>query len=200
MAGFTRIKVDAISQAIGDRRFMAPYYPKGLRQVVQQRYDPPVSRFYQWTAPNVVVDFEPPTHLGRMWIDEKRGFFHEQGIVYVAVLLREKITLPVFKARLEEAKSNLLTYSQERALSFESSPGMITVISDDAFREQAEAQLSVDEAGIAPHRRLRGRARVRRLATLAARARRAYYHAAQSGDPDGLGRQYRVEQLAVTSG
>ncbi len=116
-----RLKVDEISQAIGDPHYALNYYPNGLKDVTVGPHSldlVSVSRFYMHAK--VVVDFEPSPLEAKFWIDEKRKFFFERSIVYVPIMLGERLTGAQFAERLKEEKDALAlgrgVVSENRAL------------------------------------------------------------------------------------
>lgn len=98
---------DEISEALGDVRYAQNWYPPGLkaRTVGDHSLDlVSVSRFYFLLRPRIIVDFEPSPLDGKMWIDEKRKWCFEQGIIYVPIMLGERLSLEQFKDRVEEER------------------------------------------------------------------------------------------------
>ena len=103
-----REAVDQISEVLGDRRHLLRWYPDGLTEAClgpMARDRIGVTRLYPFITPQVVVDFEPAPSQGRFYVEEKRRFFTQAGIVYVPIFLRERLTREQFKSRvLEELK------------------------------------------------------------------------------------------------
>ncbi len=119
----SRLPKDEISQVIGDPHYAQNHYPNGLKDVTVGPHSldlVSVSRFYMNIKPQVVVDFEPSPLDGKFWIDEKRKFFFERGIVYVPIMLKERLTPVQFAERLKEEKDALAlgrgVVSENRAL------------------------------------------------------------------------------------
>jgi len=107
----SRLPVDEISQVLGNPHFAERYYPNGLKDVTVGPHSldlVSVSRFYLHLKPPVVVDFEPSPLDAKFWLDEKRKFFFERGIVYVPVFLKERLMSAQFSARYKEERDNLL--------------------------------------------------------------------------------------------
>jgi hypothetical protein len=85
--------------------YVAQYAPRGLRMALTPHSLTlvVVSRYYP--TESVVVDFEDPK---RPFLpEEKRRWFHTQGIAYVAVYQKERLTPAEFQARLEAERTAL---------------------------------------------------------------------------------------------
>jgi hypothetical protein len=98
---------DEISDVLGCETHAVNYYFEALRLRVLGPYSPHrvgVSRFYMSLKPQIVVDFEPDPRDGKFHLEEKRKFFLEKGIVYVAIFLHERLSAEDFKARVENEK------------------------------------------------------------------------------------------------
>ena len=103
---------DEISEALGDVRYAQNWYPPGLKQstVGPHSFDMvSVSRHYFLLKPAVIVDFEPSPLDAKMWLDEKRKWCFEQGIMYIPIMLGERLSGEQFKARVEEERAFLLS-------------------------------------------------------------------------------------------
>jgi len=99
---------DEISAVLGCDTHAVNYYFEDLRLRVLGPHSPHrvgVSRFYLTLKPQVIVDFEPDPRDGKFYLEEKRKFFLEKGIVYVAVFLHERLTPEDFKARVEQERA-----------------------------------------------------------------------------------------------
>lgn len=115
---------DEISEVLGSPGHFRRYYFKGLRELCLGEHSKElvgVSRYYPMedqredTAGNilpkrvpVVVDFEPQPTEDKMYLEEKRKFFMEAGIVYIPIFLRDNLTKEQFLDRYEEEKANLI--------------------------------------------------------------------------------------------
>lgn len=118
-----RLVTDEISAVIGSPHYAERYYPDGLKAVTVGPHSldlVSVSRFYMGAKPPVVVDFEPSPLEGKFWLEEKQKFFWERGIVYVAVLLKERLSSAQFAERFKGERDNLLlgraTIADDKAL------------------------------------------------------------------------------------
>jgi hypothetical protein len=103
----SRAVADEVSEALGDRRYAEPYYWRELRDQIlgpHSRRLIPVSRHYMKLDPQVVVDFEPDPLDGKFYVDEKRKFLGERGIVYVPIFLGESLTQEQFLQRVREER------------------------------------------------------------------------------------------------
>lgn len=119
----SRLPKDEISEVMGSPHFAQTYYPNGLKEATVGPHSldlVSVSRFYMHLKPPVVVDFEPSPLDGKFWIDEKRKFFWERGIVYVPVFLKERLAPAQFAERYKGERDNLLmgraTINDDKAL------------------------------------------------------------------------------------
>src|SRR6188768_4378110 len=119
----TRLPKDDISEIVGSPHFAQNYYPNGLKDVTVGPHSldmVSVSRYYMHVKPPLVVDFEPSPLDGKFWLEEKRKFFFERGIVYVPVYLKERLSNVQFAERVKEERDHLLlgkgVISENRAL------------------------------------------------------------------------------------
>jgi hypothetical protein len=145
-------KPDEISEVIGNDSYFMRYYPKGLRERCLGPYTKDlvgVSRFYPMLERKiddesgkelpkqtpVAVDFEPGPNEGKMFLEEKRKYFMEEGIIYVPVFLTEILTKEQFAERLEEERQNLVRGFREEM--------------EDAAMEKADVPFFADDALIA---------------------------------------------------
>jgi len=106
----TRLAPDEISEVLGDKVYALRYYFNELRDRVLGIHSTDligVSRYYLMKKPPVAVDFEPPPP-NKMYLEEKRKFFMEKGIVYVPVYLNERLTVSQFRKRVDEEHENLV--------------------------------------------------------------------------------------------
>lgn len=107
---------DEITEVLGSPFYAQTYYPPGLKERILTPHSTKlvsVSRFYLKLNPQVVVDFEPSPLEGKFWVDEKRRFFWEQGIVYVPVFLGERLTAEQFAARVKQETAAMSLGRQE---------------------------------------------------------------------------------------
>jgi hypothetical protein len=110
---FAREKPDEIDEAVGDTRYMTPHYPAGLSEACVgpfERRTVGVTRFYRWRTPQLVVDYEPAPVQGRFYVEAKRKFFMERGVVFVPVFLKERLTRAEFEKRLADETTALQEY------------------------------------------------------------------------------------------
>lgn len=170
----TGIAQDEISQTLGDSRYIDKYYIHELRESLLGPHDRNligVSRFYRWRLPQVVVDFEPSPLEGKFFCEEKRRYCHEQGIVYVPIFLRERLTASQFAQRVKQEHSAM---DYGRRVAKEDATLRISARVAPAVREQhdsAESGLAEIErealrrlaAEIAKNTHLRGASRMKRL-------------------------------------
>lgn len=101
-----RGKPDEINSALGTTLHWERYYDKALSVRIlgpHSRDHVTVSRYYCTLKPPVVVDFEPSKNDGKLYLEEKRQYFMEKGVIYVPILLNETITQDQFRERLETA-------------------------------------------------------------------------------------------------
>jgi hypothetical protein len=97
---------DDLNAVIGDPHYTLNWYPKGLREALNGPHsltNVGVTRYYP--GPGVVVDFEPITFDFR--VEERRAYFHTQGLVYVPIFRREVLTRAQFSERLEQERAAL---------------------------------------------------------------------------------------------
>lgn len=109
---------DPISAVLGSQQYAENYAPKGLTAAVLGAHTTDalkVSRYYMMTEPKIVVDFEPSPLDGLFYVDEKRAFFMAQGIVYIPVFLKERLTPAQFELRFAEARAAVAGTSGDRA-------------------------------------------------------------------------------------
>jgi len=144
-------KVDEISQVVGSDAFYMRYYPKGLREICLGEHSKDlvgVSRFYPMLEPlpdgepkkvPVVVDFEPTPGSGPMFLEEKRKFFMEQGIVYVPVFLTETLTKEQFAEKLEQEKQALIRGYREELEDQSLASVEIPMFSDETLMAEVDA-------------------------------------------------------------
>jgi len=163
--------IDEISQVLGDARYAGPHYDKALRDVVLGPYSRdlvPVSRYYMLLRPPVVVDFEPLPVDGGFFVEEKRRYFIERGIVYVAVFLAETLTTDEFAARVREARRlaevGPKTAKEDAALRSADPPPDRLPPGDMAAIDRMALRLL--EADIQRQPNLRGASRAKRLAAI----------------------------------
>jgi hypothetical protein len=103
----SRDREDEISAVLGDCRYAERFYFPELRTRVLGAHSREligVSRYYLLLRPPVVVDFEPSPLEGKFYLDEKRRFLGERGVVYVPIFLRERLTPLEFRRRLNESR------------------------------------------------------------------------------------------------
>ena len=138
-----REPVDQVSQVLGDSRHLAPYYPEGLTEACLGPVKGPlalnrlnVSRFYLFINPPVVVDYERA--FERFYVEEKRKFFIEQGIVYVPIFLRDRLSREQFKVVVKDAL--LLLRAHQKAERVRPTPHSI-----EAAMQSPEVQLRIDD-------------------------------------------------------
>lgn len=95
---------DEVSEVLGDPRYIQNFYPPGLKERTVGPWSRDlvsVSRFYKWLTPPVVIDFEPSPYDAKFWLDEKRQWCSEHGIVYVPVMLTERLTGEQFRKKVD---------------------------------------------------------------------------------------------------
>jgi hypothetical protein len=103
-------KLDAIDEVLGTGIYAQRWYTKELRDQLLGRHSGDligVSRFYLTLKPQVIVDFEP-TPPDKFYLEEKRKFFMGKGIVYVPVMLKEKLSKEQFQRRVDDEKLILI--------------------------------------------------------------------------------------------
>lgn len=171
-------KQDEISDVIGSDAYYMRYYPKGLRERCLGLYTKDlvgVSRFYPMLDSGgidpdtgkelpkktpVVVDFEPGPNEGKMFLEEKRKFFMEEGIIYIPVFLTELLSKEDFERRFEEEKANLALGYREAMEDEAMDKVEIPFFSDPALIAEVEA-IALERVQVLG---LRGAAKNKRLA------------------------------------
>jgi len=163
--------IDEINLVLGDGRYAEPFYDDGLRLAVlgpYSRHRIAVSRCYVLMQPKVIVDFEPLPVDGRFFVEEKRRYFMERGIVYVAVFLAETLTTDEFAARVREARRlaevGPKTAKEDAALRSADPPPDRLPPGDMAAIDRMALRLL--EADIQRQPNLRGASRAKRLAAI----------------------------------
>lgn len=105
----SRGAIDEIGNILGSPYYWYRYYFKELKIRCLGVHSPElvgVTRYYQSLDPRVVVDFAP-THPEKMFVEEKRKFFMEQGILYVPIFRNELLTKEQFAQRVKEERETL---------------------------------------------------------------------------------------------
>jgi hypothetical protein len=156
-----------------------------------------VSRFYLMTTPQVVVDFEPSPLDAKFYVDEKRAFFMAQGIVYIPVFLKERLTPAQFELRYADALKAVAQTSGDRATraaldgvpldELMADPEIVAYIDKESVRRV--------EDQIAAGRNLRGKAKQHVIANtkkdVAAEVRK------RLTDHGGLGAEFRASFTTI---
>jgi hypothetical protein len=107
----------------------------------------------------VVIDFQPPQGE-KMYLEEKRKFFNEKGIIYVPVFLNEMLTEEQFAKRFEESRLILINGYRE-ALEDESLKDTeIPFITDETVLAEIDARVLVQAKELG----LRGAAKLKWIA------------------------------------
>lgn len=103
-----QLKADPISDAIGSRQFLEPWYPDELRQRIfgNLRAKKETIRISRW-YPNekIAVDYEPDPRDEPFYVEEKRLWCAEQGYVYVPIYLADQLSADAFAKRLADART-----------------------------------------------------------------------------------------------
>ncbi len=105
----SRGAVDPVSDIVGSKIYAMRFYYSELRDRVLGKHSCDligVSRLYLMLRPQVAVDWEPRPPE-KMFLEEKRKFFMEKGIVYVPVFFSERLTPETFRSRFEDERSIL---------------------------------------------------------------------------------------------
>lgn len=134
--------VDQVSEVLGDVRHILRWYPDGLAEACvgpTARDRLAVTRCYLFITPMVVVDYEPAPSQGRFYVEEKRKFFTKQGILYIPIFLRERLSREQFKARVRD-ELTLLRTMQDTSLSVRPTPQDI-----ERAMQTPEIQLRIDD-------------------------------------------------------
>jgi hypothetical protein len=191
--------VDEISAVLRDSRYAMRHYPDGLTEAVLGPHTTDrvgVSRYYLMRDPKVVVDFEPSPLDGKMYCEEKRRFFHERGVVYVPVFLRERLTMAAFQHRVDQEHEAMRRGKAEAA--DDEVLDVAALIESKAMQEFVAAEaLARLNAEIRAGRKLFGVAREARLANHRNEVIAELKRKAADGS---LGREQRYRELAVAAG
>jgi hypothetical protein len=103
----SRLVTDEISDVLGSRDYAMRYFFKDLSVEIlgaRSKDHVTVSRYYLTLNPKVVVDFEPHPLDGAFHVEQKRRYFLDKRIVYVAIFLKDRLTDAQFAERVEEAR------------------------------------------------------------------------------------------------
>ncbi len=103
-------KPDPISDALGTYECLEPWYPDDLRIAIHgplRKEHVRLSRYYFKLDPKVVVDFEPDPRDERWYIDEKRRWCMEEGLIYVPIYMADELTTEAFARRVDESREML---------------------------------------------------------------------------------------------
>lgn len=194
---------DEISDVLKSPFYAQTYYFPGLRDRILGPHSTklvPVSRFYLKLDPQVVVDFEPSPLEGKFYVEEKRLFFMELGIVYVPIFLGERLTAEQFAERVKQDTNIMRLGRQEirengalRKVDIEDllqSEDMVRFIDQEVMRR-------IDAREKAHNGNLRGVARVNAIE----RTKRELVAEIRQKASDGrLGQLFSSEQVAVALG
>lgn len=106
--------LDLITSTVGDTRRAEGWSSRALTAscVGDVRLDPhttiTVTYYFLLATPPVMVDFEPAPAVSKFYCDTKRAWAHANGIVYVPIFLRDKLTATQFAERLKDEKKQLV--------------------------------------------------------------------------------------------
>lgn len=105
----TKNQKDEIDEVLGTPFYAQPYYFDELRKQILGPHSTNllgVTRYYLMMKPSVVVDFEPDPREAKFYVDEKRKFFMDRGIVYIPIFLKERLTKEQFAEVVRRETTN----------------------------------------------------------------------------------------------
>jgi hypothetical protein len=161
-------EADLISEVIGDARraenWTSPDLVRACIAPMEKHESVTFSRYYLLAIPPVVVDFEPARVQGKFYLEAKRCWCHEHGIVYVPIFLHERLTRAQLAARLQFERTEL--EHARRAINEERGLRRVPV-----HRELDEAEIDAEalrrlNREIRRNTHLRGASKARRLAAI----------------------------------
>ena len=96
---------DLLNEVLGDPRraegWSSPELTRACVGEITAHEIVSISRYYLLRKPPVMVDFEPAKVQGKFYVEAKRKWAHEHGIVYLPIFLREKLTRLQLEERLK---------------------------------------------------------------------------------------------------
>ncbi len=192
-----RYGVDEISAVLGDPRHAQNYYPRDLKERTVGAHSldlVKVSRYYFLMAPKVIVDFEPSPLDDKMWLDEKRQWCIEQGIVYVPIMLGESLTKAQFATRVKQEQAFMeegsKVHKETQALHAAGAGAWLTPELERRIDKESLRRLASE---IAQNPNLRGASRAKRLHRL----KLAVIEEARRGRMKSWGSQHRASVRGV---
>lgn len=193
---------DYVSEILGDPRRIESYAPPGFHTAIVGPYlrgiSVSLSRYYLFLDPPLVVDYEPAPSEGRFYCEEKRKWCHEQGIVYVPIFLRDKLTPEAFAERVTFETHALAEAKKDHRVEDALDAGRTVTWDDPAVQqlidEEAVFRLNAE---IREGLKVYGTSRDKRLSRIRREVEREFLIRMRDGR---LGRQLSYRQRAVPAG
>lgn len=196
--------VALICEVVGDARRAEGWGDRGLTIAcvgTQEAHSAvTVSFFFLLATPRIIVDMEPAAVVGKFYCEAKRAWAHAQGIVYVPIFLRDKLTRTQFEERLKAERQALLDAKREagkargRKVAATPRPQGYTIQDPEIqalITEETLTRIQIEEkAGI----KLRGGARDQRIAKMRREVEAEFLARVRDGS---VGHQLRDKQSAL---
>jgi hypothetical protein len=201
-----------ITSVVGDTRRAENWSRRDLTAACLDdvRLDPhntiTVSYYFLLATPPVIVDMEPAPALSKFYCDKKRAWAHANGIVYLPIFLRDKLTRTQFEERLKDERKQLVDASrlahEVKALKRARKPqkpahaGYTISMPEVQTLIDTETMLRIEieeKAGL----KLRGAAKATRIEKLRREVESEYLSRVRDGS---VGHQLRRQQPAVAAG